>query len=124
MTRKWIAPALVMVGWIAGLYAIDPLTEGDLGVYVFVAYTVLAGILANRWWVLLVPFTVMVGLFTYDATNPCEECRDELGGLGQVFLGMLLAAAAAVPLALGVGLRRLAGLLLRRRQSARARNAL
>ena len=123
MTRKWIVPAVVMAVWIAGLYAIDPLTDGDLGVYVFVAYTLAAGALANRWWVLIVPFTVMAGLFTYDETNPCSECRDELAGLGQLFLGMLLAAAAAIPLALGIGLRRIAA-LVRRRYPSRARNAL
>lgn len=126
MTRKWIVPAVVMAVWLGGLYAIEPLTDNvDLQGALFAAFTVAAGLLANRWWVLLVPFLIAVVLTALpdDSANPCSECRDELGWQGTLFLGMMFAALTAVLLAIGVGARRIAA-LVRRRYSSRARNAL
>ena len=123
MTHRWIVPLVVMALWIGSLYTIDPLTDNvDLQGALFALFTVAAGVLANRWWVLLIPF-LLAGLLASDSTNPCEECRDELEWQGSLFLGIMLAALTAVLLALGVGARRLAR-LLRRRYFSRARNAL
>jgi hypothetical protein len=120
---RWM-PALVMAAWIASLYTLELITDdGDVQVYLFVAFTLAAGVLANRWWVLLVPFVAVAGLFTWDPTNPCEECREELEWLGQLFLGLLLAAAAAIVLALAVAIRRGIAWVGRRRYASRARNA-
>lgn len=113
-----------MAAWIGSLYSLEPLTDdGDLQAILFVAFSFAAGLIANRWWVVIVPFVLLTSLFTYDGTNTCNECRDELAGLGQLLLGLMLAVAAAIPIALGVAVRRLAA-RVRRGYSSRARNAL
>ena len=123
MNRSNVAPAAVMVAWIGSLYSIELLSDdGDVQAYLFAAFTFVAGLLANRWWTLLVPFVAVAGLFTWDVTNPCEECREELEWLGQLFLGILIAIVAAVLLALAIAIRR-AVTAIRRRYSSRSRNA-
>jgi hypothetical protein len=113
--REWIVPAAVMALWIGSLYSIEWLTgDGDIQAILFVVFSFVAGLLAKRWWVLIVPFTVMVALFTYDGTNPWNEGRDELAGLGQLFVGLLIAIAAAVALVAGIGVRRAVDALRRR----------
>jgi hypothetical protein len=104
---KWAAPAVVIPVWIACLYTIEPLTDSfDGEALLFVGYTFAAGLLVGRWWVVPVPFATIALLFAFDATNPCEECREELEWLGQLFLGAVLAGAAAIVLAAAVGVRR------------------
>lgn len=114
--RKPAFVAAVTVGWIASLYLVDPVTDnGNVRDALIVALTLIAGMVAGTWWILLAPFAWLVALLAADALSPCEDCRDELGLLGTAFLLTLLAALVAVVLAAGVGLRKGTGRLRARR---------
>lgn len=116
-TRTWIVPGLVMAAWFASLFTIDAITDdGNLQALVFAAYSLVAGVLAGRWWVLLVPPAAVLALILYgDVIDPCEDCRDELGVGGRIYLGLLFSAGAAITLAIGVAIRRGIALLRLRR---------
>jgi hypothetical protein len=104
---KPVFVAVVTVVWIGSLYLVEPVSDnGDVQGALIFGLTLIAGIVAGTWWILLAPFAGVVTLLAVDALSPCEDCRDELGVVGTAFLLTLFAALAAVALAAGVGLRK------------------
>ena len=107
LVHKWLLPAGVMAAWFASLFLIEPISgDGNVQAALGFGLTLIAGLLAGRWWVLAIPVVAAIALVVVDVLTPCEDCRDELGLAGAAFLLGLFATAAMLVLALGIGLRK------------------
>ena len=99
---------VVWFGAIVGLALLDS-DEGVLYTAGGPPLTLLVGAVVNRWWALVAPVVVTVGLVVFLLTqqSDCATCeQDEFGVV--LFLTILLFTAPAVAaLAIGIALRRL-----------------
>jgi hypothetical protein len=70
--------------------------------------TVLVGAVVNRWWALLAPVAVTVGLVVFLLTeqSDCPTCEQDEFGVVLLLTMLLFTGPAVAALAIGVGLRR------------------
>jgi hypothetical protein len=108
--RRALWNAAVIAVWVGGLIgaaALDP--DGTLYVVVGVPLTVLAGMLLNRWWAVLVPSILTTIWFTaaYLMNPGCSDCGEDVYGIQIVITLVLFTAPASLALAVGVMARRM-----------------
>jgi hypothetical protein len=103
---NWVIPAVVMAAWAASVFLIEEITgDGNDQALLALGFSILAGLLAGRWWVLLVPVALAVVVGIYGALDPCEDCRDEITAVGAVAILVIYVGLLDFGLAVGVALR-------------------
>ena len=107
---------VVSAAWFGCLYLIDIIGgNGDVQGAVFFVLTLAAALIAGTWWILIAPWLASAVILAYDKLNPCDDCYDELGFAGSAFLMALISLGVDAVLAAGVGIRKGATLLRKRR---------
>jgi hypothetical protein len=109
---NWVIPGVVMAAWVGSIFLIEEITgDGNEQALLALGFSALAGLMAGRWWVLLVPVAlalVVVGLNVFD---PCDDCRNEISAVGAIAILTIYIGLADFGLAAGVALRKSIGLL-------------
>src|SRR3712207_3883923 len=99
-SRKPVFVAVVSLLWIGSLFLAEPVSDdGNARDALLIGFTVIAGIVAGTWWILVAPFAGAVVVLVADALSPCEDCREELGLIGAALIYTLFALLAVVVLA-------------------------
>ena len=102
------------MGWVGGLLAMVAIDD-DLSLAGGIALTVVAGVLLDTWWVLVVPWgalaTALVIAIVQDPS--CHDCGEDPWSLQLLYGAIFFAAPAMALMAIGVGARRAARLARR-----------
>ena len=100
---EWCFRGLVMAAWVGSVIWLSQ-TGDDSAIWVVVVASVVAGLLANTWWVLALPHAVVAALTVEFVVAPPE--RTDFTVLGIVVIFGAYAVLADVFLGGGVALRR------------------
>jgi hypothetical protein len=111
LSAAGVGRAALVCGWMAALIAVVDTPEfQELAPLYLIGSGLVIGVTAGRWWVALLPLALASGIAGSGAVDDPDKL-DEIPAFGVIGIVALDFLAVALPLLVGVGLRRLWELL-------------